>query len=69
MYIDKTYQVPKQEISCPGCGLKYGHHNTEVDTISQECSKCCLVRNDETNLVTGKYYIEEILGYLPYLKQ
>ncbi len=65
MYIDNKYRIPKEEISCPGCGLKYGHHKTKVDTISQECSKCCLIRKNETNLVEATYYIEKILGYLP----
>lgn len=66
MNIDIKYSVPKEEISCPGCGLKYGHHNTLVDTISQECSKCCKERKyKETNMVSGTYYIEEILGYKP----
>jgi hypothetical protein len=65
MYIDKKYGVPKEEISCPGCGLKYSHHNTLVDTISQECSKCCEYRDNETNFISGTSYIEEILGYRP----
>lgn len=66
VYIDKKYGVPKKEILCPGCGLKYGHHKTLVDTISEECSKCCdQQKYKNTNLVSGTYFIEKILGYLP----
>ena len=66
MKIDNKYKIPIEEISCPGCGLKYGHHNTKVDLISQECSKCCKEQNYEgTILVTATHFIEEMLGYLP----
>ena len=30
---DKIYGVPIEEIGCPGCGRKYGHHKTKVDLI------------------------------------
>jgi len=30
----------RENSSCPGCGQKYGHHNTKVDKISEECSSC-----------------------------
>lgn len=65
--IDKVYGVPTKEISCPGCGQKYGHHRTKVDTISQECSACVNeFKYKKVDLVDAKYFIEEILGYKPY---
>jgi hypothetical protein len=66
--IDKKYGIPVEEIACPGCGRKYGHHKTKVDTISQECSTCCKEwrPNEKVELVDATYYIEEIIGYKPY---
>jgi hypothetical protein len=62
--IDEVYKVPVEEISCPRCGLRYGHHNTGVDTISQECSKCATKNyGDDVEIVDADYFIEEILGY------
>jgi hypothetical protein len=63
--IDKKYLVPVEEISCPGCGQKYGHHNTNVDLISQECSKCCKSRDDVVEMVSAKFFIESILEITP----
>ena len=66
MYIiDKKYLIPLEEISCPGCGQKYGHHNTKVDIVSQECSKCCKSRDEEVEMVSAKFFIESVLCYLP----
>lgn len=64
--IDKTYGVPLSEISCPGCGQKYGHHNTKVDVVTQECSSCVKERGgDQDDLVTAQDFIENTLGYKP----
>ena len=61
--IDKIYLIPVEEISCPGCGRKYGHHNTKVDIISEECSSCVKTFGyEDTDLVDSKYFIEVILG-------
>lgn len=68
MYISKKYRVPLEEISCPGCGQIYGHHNTKVDLNSSECSTCVRYRNDKTDFVTAKEFIENILGYKPIFK-
>jgi 4-hydroxy-3-methylbut-2-en-1-yl diphosphate synthase IspG/GcpE len=65
--IDKVYGVPKEEISCPGCGRKYGHHKTTVDQISQECSSCCKQQGrTEVQLVSATRFIEEVLEYKPF---
>ena len=61
---DKIYGVPIEEIGCPGCGRKYGHHKTKVDLNSQECCSCSKDYTD-VELVDAKYYIETILGYKP----
>lgn len=63
--IDKEYLIPVEEISCPGCGRKYGHHNTKVDVKSEECSACAKEFRDskDMELVEASYFIEEILGY------
>jgi hypothetical protein len=61
--IDKIYGVPVEEISCPGCGRKYGHHKTKVDINSQECSSCVKIFGyTDVKLVDAKYFIEKILG-------
>jgi hypothetical protein len=66
--IDKKYGIPVDEITCPGCGKKYGHHNTKVDVISQECSKCvALWKYDKVELVSATYFIEEVLQFKPYM--
>lgn len=66
--IDKIYGVPIGEIACPSCGRKYGHHKTTVDIISQECSSCVKdVGYKDVNFVSAKYFIEEILGYKPFM--
>lgn len=64
--IDKKYGVPLEEISCPGCGQKYGHHNTKVDLNTQECSSCAKERGVKLNLVTVQYFIETILEIKPF---
>ena len=64
--IDKVYGIPVEEISCPSCGRKYGHHNTGVDIKSQECSKCAKELYKDVEIVSTKYFIEDILGYIPY---
>lgn len=65
--IDSKYGIPVEEISCPGCGQKYGHHNTKVDKISQECSTCVKKFGyKEVELVESKEFIEKILGYHPF---
>lgn len=65
--IDKKYKIPIKEISCPGCGRKYGHHKTKVDTISQECSSCVKLFNyKKYNLVEASLFIEEYLGFKPF---
>lgn len=59
-----VYGVPDKYIGCPGCGQIYGHNDTKVDTISQECSECVEEFGyKEVELVEAKFYIEEILGY------
>jgi ribosomal protein S27AE len=63
--IDKEYLIPIEEISCPGCGRKYGHHRTKVDLKSEECSACAteFMSKDALELVEATYFIEEVLGY------
>ena len=63
--IDSKYSIPVEEISCPGCGRRYGHHRTKVDILSQECSKCAKERGGEMDLVDSTYFIEEILEIKP----
>lgn len=64
--IDKKYSIPVELISCPGCGLRYGHHRTKVDVISQECSECVKKRGfKDTDFVSAKYFIENVLDFHP----
>lgn len=62
--IDEKYRVPVKQISCPGCGHKYGHDDTGVDINSEECSKCALKYEDK-RLVSAEEFIETVLGYTP----
>lgn len=66
--INKKYGIPVEEISCPGCGQKYGHHNTKVDINSQECSACAkeFRRVKDLDLVSAKEFIENILEIVPF---
>lgn len=65
--IDKKYGIPVEEISCPGCGRKYGHHKTKVDIDSEECSACVKkFSRENVELVDAEYFIEKILGYTPF---
>ena len=67
--INEKYGIPVEEISCPGCGRIYGHHNTKVDINSQECSACVkLFGYKDVELVDAKYYIETILEIYPIYK-
>lgn len=60
--INKKYGVPNKMVSCPGCGLVYGHHNTKVDTISQECSTCVKAfKYPEVNLIKAEEFIKILL--------
>lgn len=64
--IDNKYRIPVEEISCPGCGRKYGHHKTKVDIISEECSSCVKEYGyKEVDLISADKFIESILGYKP----
>lgn len=62
MYNITKYGVPKEEVSCPGCGQIYGHHNTKVDVNSQECSTCAKDYEDK-ELIDAQDFITNVLGY------
>jgi hypothetical protein len=65
--IDRKYRIPIEQISCPGCGRKYGHHGTKVDTISQECSSCVKIfKYTNYNLIDAKLFIENYLEIKPF---
>lgn len=38
--IDSAYLVPIEDISCPGCGQRFGHHGSLSCTDCEECSSC-----------------------------
>lgn len=61
--IDKKYQIPVAYISCPGCGKRYGHHNTKVDSIIQECSTCVKDqgKDKDANYLQADVFIENIV--------
>ncbi len=64
--IDEKYRLPLKEISCPGCGQRYGHDDTDVDMDSGECSECVeRFGYKVTQLVSAEYFIEKVLGYSP----
>ena len=59
--IDKDWGVPLKYISCPGCGQKYGHHNTKACENCQECSTCCICPPDQQKLIPGVDLITQLL--------
>lgn len=59
--LHKFYQIPKEYISCPGCNKLYA--TKKVCVNCQECKSCCMC--EEKEFVSGKFYIENILGYNP----
>jgi len=60
--ISKKWGVPVEEVSCPDCGLQYGHHNTKVDIISEMCSVCVKERGyTKVNLVEAEEYVSKML--------
>lgn len=61
--IHPVYLIPKEYVSCPGCGRVYGHHKTKVDVNSQECSSCVKEsgRDDEVELVDAHTFITQYL--------
>lgn len=64
--IDEKYGVPLKEISCPGCGQRYGHDDTGVDMNSEECADCVeQFGYKDVELVSASYFIESILGHHP----
>lgn len=61
--IGKVYGVHIKDISCPGCGRRYGHHKTKVDTISRKCSSCVKQQSyTEVNLVSAEEFIQGLLS-------
>jgi hypothetical protein len=59
--ISKKWDLPIKDCSCPGCGREYGHHNTKVDPISEECSTCAKERGvDKSYFVTAEEFISKL---------
>ena len=59
--LDPLYLVPTEEISCPGCGLRYGWHKRRVCANCEECSKCCRCAKGEQNLAEANDYITKVI--------
>ena len=58
----KYINLPQEHISCPGCGRKYGHHNTKVDIHTEECSSCCKEMGySDCEYVTAEEFIENYI--------
>ncbi len=53
--------LPNKYTACPGCGRQYGHHNTKVDTISEECSKCAKDYDSVYLIEADKFITEYVL--------
>jgi hypothetical protein len=79
--INKKYGIPNEEISCPSCGMVYGHHKTKVNKITEECSACDKIRknkygdnnpdnieNKKEMLISAEEFIENVLEYEPFEK-
>lgn len=62
--ISKKWEMPKEEVSCPSCGYEYGHHRTQVDSISEECSTCAKKSGyKKINLMSATEFINKyVLG-------
>lgn len=59
--IVKKYGLPRKEVSCPSCGQLYGHHNTLVDEISEECAPCARVYKKPMRLVDVDTFMREVI--------
>lgn len=59
--IHPTWGVPKEDVSCPGCGHVYGHHRTTVCSECEECSSCC--QCEAPNHIPAKVAIENFLTH------
>jgi hypothetical protein len=59
--IHPVYGVPKDHISCPGCGQVYGRWKRKVCSNCQECSSCCRCSKSEQKLITATKMIDIIL--------
>ncbi len=63
--IDKEYLIPIDDISCPNCGRRYGHHNSLVETNTELCKPCFIKKPSSYNIkpkyVTGQKFIHFIL--------
>jgi len=56
--LDEEYRVPKEYITCPGCGRTYKQAGT-VCRSCEECKKCC--RCGEPDHVPARTFIEELI--------
>ena len=55
-YIDG---YPREEFTCPSCGQLYGHHNTKVDPVSEECSACIDI-TQVLHFISAKEFIKQL---------
>jgi hypothetical protein len=58
-----SWNVPDEEVSCPGCGKLYGHDQTTVCKVCEECSAChpsAVCKKPE--LVAAETFVEGLLG-------
>lgn len=51
--------IPTEEVSCPGCGHRYGRFNRKVCKNCEGCSKCCRCKTPE--LISAEEMIAKIM--------
>lgn len=52
--------LPREEVSCPGCGSEYGAYGRKVCMECQECSKCCSCTQNYQRLVEAAVFIADL---------
>jgi len=53
------FGLPRDYVSCPGCGRLYGHHKTKVHVETEECSSC-MPGHDKGEYLSAIDFIEHL---------
>lgn len=51
--------LPREHVSCPGCGLVYGSRNGTVCGHCEECNECCSCAPQDQRLMEPDEFVEK----------
>lgn len=57
--IDEDTGLPVEDVSCAGCGMRYGAYRRKVCVSCHECSACCMCQPGRQILMASNKYIRE----------